>query len=206
MPRLLPINLSMSDLLSSSKGPLETATAVDLSPSIALLQRIQNGELVLPTDPKKLNEDKVLRHELSINAAAELGFPIGNFKADGSSSVLVQDYAKYREIADGNTKLLVGVTVRYVVAFKNLNTNIRINAVPTVAAAIQLGLAEASATFEVRGMSSRKISSLVPIVDKLDVEKYAEFSEAQKAIKDLVWDTETAVDPVVLAVMGDTRD
>jgi hypothetical protein len=93
-----------------------------------------------------------------------------------------------------------------VVAFKNLNTNIRINAVPTVAAAIQLGLAEASATFEVRGMSSRKISSLIPIVDKLDVEKYAEFSEAQKAIKDLVWDTETSVDPVVLAVMGDTRD
>ena len=207
MIKLLPVNIDIGQLFARAKGTTrESKRVVNISPSIALLERIQNGTLKLPSGPKELNHENVLFHQMSVSAAIELGIPVGDFKEDGNSSVVVQDYAKYRELADGGARLLVGVAVRYSVAFQSLNTAFRINSVPAIAAAIQLNIATASARFEVLGMGSSKITSLIPIVDKLDVEKYALYAEAQKAIKALVWDAETYVEPVPLAVYVEVTD
>ena len=71
----------------------------------------------------ELSQEKVLVHRLEAKVALDLGIPLGTFKIDGSTMRFVQDYAKYREIAYGQTTVLIGVAIRYSVVFRVLNTS-----------------------------------------------------------------------------------
>lgn len=206
MSELLPIASSdvLDELLGATKS-LETTTVVDLSPSESLLAKIQSGAVALPKTLKELNRTNTFTYSLSAQAALKLGIPLGDMSADGSTSVFVQDYAQYRELAEGAQKVLAGVAVRYSIAFRQLGGSFKLSGLPMIAAAVQLNFAQASARFEVLGMSSPRIAELVPVVSQMDVEAYAKYAEALQAIKALIWDEETSVEPTILAVNGEAR-
>lgn len=204
MSQLLPVGLSLSDLfhkvLAGSKGTAEARSSVDLAEWADLLLKIKDGSIAVPKQLNELSQEKVLVHRLEAKVALDLGIPLGTFKIDGSTSVFVQDYAKYREIAYGQTTVLIGVAIRYSVVFRVLNTSIQLQNLPTIAAAAQLGFIDAGAMFDVRGMSSRSISKAIPIVPSLDVEAYAAYSDALRTIKDLMWEPDTVIDPVPIVI------
>ncbi len=204
MSQLLPVGLSLSDLfhkvLAGSKGTAEAQSSVDLAEWADLLLKIKDGSIAVPKQLNELSQEKVLVHRLEAKVALDLGIPLGTFKIDGSTSVFVQDYAKYREIAYGQTTVLIGVAIRYSVVFRVLNTSIQLQNLPTIAAAAQLGFIDAGAMFDVRGMSSRSISKAIPIVPSLDVEAYAAYSDALRTIKDLMWEPDTVIDPVPIVI------
>lgn len=206
MSELLPISgtAALDSFLGATKS-LRTATAVDLSPSEPLLAKIQSGAVALPKTVRELNRTNTFTYSLSAQAAVELGIPLGSMNVDGSTSVFVQDYAQYRELAEGAQKVLVGVAVRYSIAFRQLGGNFKLSGLPMIAAAVQLNFAQSSARFEVLGMSSPRIAELVPVVSQMDVEAYAKYAEALQAIKALIWDEETSVEPTILAVNGEAR-
>jgi len=204
MSQLMPVGLSLSDLfhrvLAGNKGTAGAQSAIDLSDWADLLLKIKDGSIIVPTKLNELNQDQVLVHHLEAKAALDLGIPLGSFKIDGSTSVFVQDYAKYREIAYGQTTVLIGVAIRYSVVFRVLNASIQLQSLPTIAAAAQLGFIDSGAVFDVRGMSSRNISKAIPIVPSLNVEAYAAYSDALRTIKDLMWEADTVIDPVPIVI------
>lgn len=206
MSQLLPIaRADVAYALLERTKSLETAPIVDLTPSESLLAKIRSGEIKLPTKVQELTQIKTLTYSLSAKAALQLGIPLGDMSADGSTSVFVQDYAQYRELAEGAQKVLAGIAIRYAIAFRQLGGTFKLSGLPMIAAAVQLNFAQASAKFDVLGMSSPRITELVPVVSQLDVEAYAKYAEALNAIKALIWDEKTYVEPVILAVVGEAH-
>ncbi len=206
MAQLLPLYPNVVDrLLRRATSRAESTGRVDLSPSVSLLTRLQSGEIKKPTTLKELIHIQTLTYSVSAAAAVELGFPLGSLKVDGSTSVFIQDFAQYRELIEGHQRVLIGVAIRYGIAFRKLDGKLNLNSLAMIAAAAQLNLAETSAKFDVMGMSSPQISDLVPALPQLDVDAYVKYSAALQAIKRLMGAPDTYIEPMVLAVYADTH-
>jgi hypothetical protein len=205
MSQLLPVGFSLGDLirrvLGADKGAVGEQQVVDLSSSAELLMNIQEGKIAIPKTLGELNEHKIFTNTVEAKVALDLGIPlVGGFKADGSTSVFVQDYANYCEVVFGQTTLIMGVTIRYKIAFRVLDASAQVQNLPCITASAQLGFVQAEAQFEVRGVTSYDIAQAIPVITKLDVEAYTTYSDALKTIKKLMWEKDAIFSPVPIII------
>lgn len=152
-----------------------------------------------------INED-IFWSKLSLSVAAKLGIPFGSAEGSYSRKILVQEYAKYVDIREGDGKVRWGIAIRWISNIKVLDAKANLSSLPVISASAELGYVEASSKFQVRGMSSQRITELMPDDMELSIENYLELKDALEAIKGEIWSDQTTISPTVLSIHSDVRD
>jgi len=172
----------------------------DISKSKSLIDEIKNNQLSPTEDLSELTSEATFTHQLDLKAALSLNIPLGNIDTNSQWQVMIQEYSKYKDISSNDNVLRWGISIRWIVNFKSINVNANLSSLPLIAASAQLGLAQAEARFEVRGISSEKITNLIPASCELKVDTYAEMNKSLVEIKNLIYDQNTIIRPQILAL------
>ncbi len=198
---MLPINMldaRLDRLAGTSKeleipeGTLAALNSLAANPPPATLNDLTNEDTFVSL--------------LSVEAAASLGIPFGSAESKTARRIVVQEYAKYRDIMEGTTAVRWGVGVRWIVNVKILNTEAKISSVPMVAASAQVGFVEATARFQVLGIASPEVTKAIPAPTDLNTETYVELKQALLKIKALIYEQATTIRPQVLAITADAPE
>jgi hypothetical protein len=136
---------------------------------------------------------------LSITEAVRLQIPFLSLENEGKKSVLIQEYSKYREVSQINSKLRYGIAIRWIISIVELDVKARIDQANMIAASAEFGYVKTNAKFQVIGMQSQEITDLIPNPDDLTVDQYALFASSLTAIKKLISKRTTTIRPKLLA-------
>lgn len=167
-----------------------------------LLNSVNSNQIQLPTKLSELDRETVDIIDLSVDTALALRIPFGATDNKLSRRVYIQEYKKYKEITQGNETLHAGISIRWIVNIKKLNSSANISSLPMVTASAQFNNLSASVRFEVIGISSSEITELLPTNVDLKADTYVELKNAFEKIKGKIWDTVTTITPSVLGVFG----
>ena len=74
-----------------------------------------------------------------------------------------------------------------------------------IAASAEFGLVDATIRFEQMGMHSPEITELIPAIASLNIDSYTQLNAAFEGIKDLVYNEQTEIRPVIISVLGDIK-
>jgi hypothetical protein len=173
----------------------------------SFIRKVVRGQIEVPKSLKDLDSGEIVStYQFSVDMALALELPIGSTEAKFARKIFIQEYSNFREITDNDQKLRYGIAIRWIANIKMLDVKANISSMPFVAASAQFGHVEASARFQVVGISSHKITQLMPNPANLDLESYVEMKNALTEIKKLIWDSETKVTPQPLAVFGEISE
>ncbi len=167
-----------------------------------LLNSVNSNQIQLPTTLSELDRETVDIIDLSVDTALALRIPFGATDNKLSRRVYIQEYKKYKEITQGNETLHAGISIRWIVNIKKLNSSANVSSLPMVTASAQFNNLSASVRFEVIGISSSEITELLPTNVDLKADTYVELKNAFEKIKGKIWDTATTITPSVLGVFG----
>lgn len=170
--------------------------------SESLIRLVNSNQINLPTELSELDRETVDIIDLSVDTALALRIPFGATDNKLSRRVYIQEYKKYKEITQGNDSIHCGISIRWIVNIKKLNSSADISSLPMVTASAQFNNLSASVRFEVVGISSSEITSLLPTNVDLKADTYVELKNAFEKIKGKIWDNATTITPSVLGVFG----
>lgn len=170
-----------------------------------LLKAVNLNQVTLPTKLNELDRETVDIIDLSVDAALALRIPFGSTDNKLSRRVYIQEYKKYKEISQGNDTLHCGIGIRWIVNIKKLNSSADITSLPMVTASAQFNSLSASVRFEVVGISSSDITSLLPTNVDLKADTYVDLKNSFEKIKAKIWDAGTTISPSILGIFGTVK-
>lgn len=203
---MMPVGDELTDWGGGGGGGGGSPKTVDTSPSDKLVKKISQKEVTPPTSLQDLFSEDVFTSQLSVNAATELKIPFGAVDNKFSRKIFIQEYAKFIDIKEGAQSVRWGVSIRWIVNLKINNASAQISSLPMVAASAQVGYINASARFQVIGLSSSKITTLMPSPAELTIDTYVEMKNAFSSIKALIHDSTTIVKPQILSVLAEVNE
>ncbi len=181
--------------------------AVDFSLSANLFNSVVENSINVPKTLNELTSEDVFTSRLSVDAALELRLPIGgDIESKVSRRIFIQEYSKFKDIVEGTQKVRYGVGIRWIVNIKIIDSKASITQLPFIAASVQFGYAEASARFQVIGLSSAEITNLLPVPQALNIDSYGDMFKAFENIKKQIYSQNTIVTPEILSVLGEVKD
>jgi hypothetical protein len=179
-------------------GSMRTEIAAVIPQSI--VTQIKNKAISLPDRLDQLPHLDTFSQELQVDAALDLGLPVGQLKTNAKRTIFVQEYAQYEKYQDSGEEVLFGVSIRWLMDIEISSSNARLTSAPLVAASATFGYAKASVRFQVIGLNSQAIREAIPNPIDLTVERYEELALGLKRIKALMSEKDTIVTPRILAV------
>jgi hypothetical protein len=190
----------------SAHVPIPYSQAIDTSAGESILKKIAANDIIVPSSINDLFNEDVFTSQLSINVATQLKIPFGASDNSLSRKIFIQEYAKFKDINVDEKYVRWGVSIRWIINIKIINTSAEISSLPMVAAAAQVGYINATARFQVVGLNSSKITSLIPAPAELNIETYMEMKNAFSSIKALIHDSSTSVKPQILSVLAEVPE
>jgi len=197
MKRFMPLGDQSTSLINHGN--------VDLSLSGDLASRVLKKSVPTPTADELTRVD-VSTTQLTVDAAIALNIPIGEISAKYSRRVFIQEYIKFTDIEDGEQKVRYGVGIRWVLNVQLGEGGAKMTSIPIIAASVEMGYAQATALFQVIGLSSPKIDAAIAAPSRLTLDSYYEMNQSFLDIKALVNDPGTKISPQILAVLGEAKD
>jgi hypothetical protein len=182
MPDLMPVNIG-------------EATVVSRASSIAGL------------DPKAPPRPEVSQlaswsqenFQLDTKAAAHLGFPVAHLGAEMQRTLLIFGSSRWADTDSGDGHVYrFGVALRVLVQVTSATVKGDLT-LPSIAADVQLGNAQASAQLLVRGYNSSTLGKLLPPWQSFNVDSYATYMAAISAIQGEVMAHDENIVPQLLA-------
>jgi hypothetical protein len=170
-----------------------------------VIKLVENNQIQLPTSLQQLDREKIDIIDISVDAALALSISFGATDNKISRRVFIQEYKKYKEITSNDEVLHYGISIRWIVNIKKLNSSANISSLPMVTASAQFNNLSASVSFEVVGISSSLITPLMPTNVDLKSDTYVDLKNAFEEIKGKIWDTSTTITPSVLGIFGSVR-
>lgn len=167
---------------------------------------IAEGIIEMPSLLAELTNAKTETIKLSVDAALKLQIPIGSTDNKLSRTIFIQEFKQYKEITKNQEIVHFGISIRWIINIQKLNSSANITSLPMIAASGQFNYVNASARFEVNGISSREITALIPAPKDLTTETYVEFNQAFIKIKDKIWDGNVTITPKILGVYANISD
>ena len=174
--------------------------------SLKLATELAENRRSAPSKLSELTNDELIQTKLSTNVAGKLGIPFGSTEGSFSRSIFIQEHAKYVDIPNGKGNVRWGVAIRWISNIKVIDVKANISSLPVISASAELGHVEASSKFQVIGMSSKKITELMPSNVALSIESYAEMKRALQEIKAEIWSKNTTIAPTILSVYSSITD
>lgn len=175
-------------------------------PDLSLLTDIDEGKVQIPAGLSDLTNEKTETIKLSVDAALKLQIPFGSADNKLARTIFIQEYKKYRALTKNEEMVHYGICIRWIVNIEKLNAMARISSLPLVAASGEFNYVNASARFEVIGISSPAITKLIPAPKDLTTETFTELNNAFNKIKDKIWDKDIQIMPKILGIYGSIAD
>lgn len=202
MKDYIPLSGSTSGFINNLD---DYKTLIDIhDPSI--FADIAEGIIEMPSLLTELTNAKTETIKLSVDAALKLQIPIGPTDHKLSRTIFIQEFKQYKEITKNQETVHFGIGIRWIINIQKLSSSANITSVPMIAASGQFNYVNASARFEVNGISSRDITALIPAPKDLTTETYVEFNQAFIKIKDKIWDDNVTITPKILGVYANLSD
>jgi hypothetical protein len=167
---------------------------------------IDEGIIAIPSLLTELTNAKTETIKLSVDAALRLQIPIGSTDNKLSRTIFIQEFKQYKEITKNQEIVHFGISIRWIINIQKLNSSANITSLPMIAASGQFNYVNASARFEVNGISSKEITALIPAPKDLTTETYVEFNQAFIKIKDKIWDKNVTITPRILGIYANISD
>ncbi len=202
MAQFVPYNFA----LTSPMDYESISNDVDLKESKDLITKIYNNEIALPTSVSELTDGEVTQYyKLSVDAAAALKIPFGTTEGKSTREICIQQYEKYKIITDGRQKVKVGIGIRWTANVKRKSISAKVDSLAGIAASAEFGHVDATIRFEQMGMHSPEITALIPTITTLNTDSYAQLNTAFEGVKNLIYDEQTEIRPVIISVLGDVK-
>jgi hypothetical protein len=202
MKDYIPLSGSTSGL---ANYPEEYRSLINIQdPSI--FADIEDGKIEIPSLLTELVNAKTETVKLSVDAALKLQIPIGSTDNKLSRTIFIQEFKQYKEITKNQETIHFGISIRWIINIQKLNSSANITSLPMIAASGQFNYVNASARFEVNGISSKEITALIPAPKDLTTETYVEFNEAFLKIKNSIWDENVTITPKILGIYANISD
>jgi hypothetical protein len=179
MPKMYPVNMSVQDVHA----------AAGLGPAAS-------GPAVPTTD--QLDNWSQEAYSLSVNAAANLGFPVGNITASYQRDALMFGSSRWLDVVDGEHTYRFGVALRAIVVISDIKGSGALT-LPVVAAKVELENARASAQLLVRGYKGSSLGGLLPSWQTFGVDSYGQYMLAITALQKQIMEDAGNIQPELLA-------
>jgi hypothetical protein len=179
---LLPVNISEAAVVSRAAAVTGLTATRPQPPAVA--------------DLSSWSQEN---YQLTVKAAAHLGFPVANLNAELDSDVLIFGTSRWTDVDSGDGHVYrFGVSLRVLVEVVSVDAKIDLT-LPAIAANVQLGRAEASAQLVVRGYNSSTLGKLLPPWQAFTVDSYSQYMSAISAIQQAVMQSDDGIVPQLLA-------
>lgn len=180
MNGLVPVNLSVADAHAAA-GLSTDAETLPAAPSVDQLDNWSQES-----------------YNLTIDAAASLGFPVGNVSAQYKSQALLFGSSRWRDITQGTNSYRFGVALRAIVVVTDIKGSGGLT-LPVVAAKVEIEGARATAQLLVRGYKGNKLGETLPAWQSFGVDSYHDYMSAVSKIQSLIMEDEAGIEPELLA-------
>src|SRR5438128_3466124 len=172
--RLVPVNYSAPWVVSQTVKPVSGGGTG------------QPAQPPVPPAVDQLANWAVEQYSLDVNAAADLGFPVGSLNVAYKQQVLLFGSSRSADVHgdDGNVYRF-GVAIRALIEVSSLQVDGAIT-IPLVAAKVELGEARASAQLMVRGYRGPGLGKLLPQWQTFGVDSYAAYMKAVSDIQSTI--------------------
>ncbi len=185
MPAMIPVNMSVEDVLAAAG--LAPGTPAPAAP-----------------DPTELDNWAQEAYSLSVNAAASLGFPVGNVTATFQRDALMFGASRWIDVVSGEHTYRFGVALRAIVVVSEIKGNGALT-LPVVAAKVELEGARASAQLLVRGYKGNAMGGLLPAWQTFGVDSYGQYMTAISALQKQIMEDAGNIQPELLATSAVAR-
>lgn len=179
MPKMTPVNLSVEDVHA-----------------VAGL----GADVQVPAVPggDELDNWAQEAYSLTVSAAAELGFPVGNISATFQRNALMFGSSRWKDVASGEQTYRFGVALRAIVVVSDIKGSGALT-LPVVAAKVELEGARASAQLMVRGYKGSALGELLPAWQTFGVDSYGQYMTAITGLQKAIMGDAGNIQPELLA-------
>ena len=142
MPKMLPVNMSVEGVHVAAGLP-------------------SSHQMPVVPSADELDNWTQENYSLSVSAAANLGFPVGNVEGSVQHDALMFGAARWKDVVSGEHSYRFGVALRALVVVSDIKVSGALT-LPVVAAKVELEGARASAQLMVRGYVGSDLGALLP--------------------------------------------
>lgn len=128
-----------------------------------------------PPTPSQLSTLSVTNNSMSLSAAAQLGFPLGNVDSNGTGRVLVQDWSRTATCTarDGKTELIYGQAIRVIASADELDAEGGLS-LPIIAAHATLNRQATNIQAQIMGFNDPTVNQLAArLLGPIDVTTFS---------------------------------
>jgi hypothetical protein len=179
MSKMTPVNMSVADVHA----------AAGLAPGT---------EMPVAPDADELDNWTQEAYSLSVSAAGDLGFPVGNISATFQRNALMFGSSRWKDVVSGEHTYRFGVALRALVVVSEIKGSGALT-LPVVAAKVELEGARASAQLLVRGYKGSALGGLLPAWQSFGVDSYAQYMSAVSGIQKAIMEDAADIEPELLA-------
>lgn len=179
MSKMLPVNMSVEDVRA----------AAGLDPRAHLP--------AVPT-ADQLDNWSQEAYSLSVSAAANLGFPVGNITASFQRDSLMFGSLRWVDVTAGEHTYRFGVALRAIVVISDIKGDGALT-LPVVAAKVELEGARASAQLLVRGYKNSTLGGMLPAWQSFGVDSYGQYMTAISDLQKQIMGDPGNIQPELLA-------
>jgi len=179
MPRMTPVNMSVEGVHAAAGLPSSHQMPV------------------VPT-ADELDSWAQENYSLSVSAAANLGFPVGNVSGSVQHDALMFGASRWRDVVSGEHTYRFGVALRALVVVSEIKVSGALT-LPVVAAKVELEGARASAQLMVRGYQGSDLAGLLPTWQSFGVDSYAQYMAAVSSLQKAIMSDAASIQPELLA-------
>jgi hypothetical protein len=137
-------------------------------------------------------------YSLSVSAAGDLGFPVGNLSATFQRTSLMFGASRWKDVVSGEHTYRFGVALRALVVVSDIKGSGALT-LPVVAAKVEIEGARASAQLLVRGYKGSTLGGLLPAWQSFGVDSYAQYMSAISAMQKAIMEDAANIEPELLA-------
>jgi hypothetical protein len=179
MPRMTPVNLSVADVHAAAG---------------------LGADAEAPTVPSadELDNWSQEAYSLSVSAAADLGFPVGNISATFQRDALMFGSSRWKDVVSGDHTYRFGVALRAIVVVSDIKGSGALT-LPVVAAKVELEGARASAQLMVRGYKGSTLGELLPAWQSFGVDSYGQYMTSVTGMQKAIMEDAGNIQPELLA-------
>ena len=179
---LLPVNINEATVVARASAVTGVSASLPTPPGV--------GDLASWSQEN---------YQLSVSAAAHLGFPIAALSGDIKQDLLIFGTSRWTDVDSGDGHVYrFGISLRVLVQVQSVQAELDLT-LPTIAASVQLGRAQASAQLIVRGYNSATLGKLLPPWQSFNVDSYSQYMSAVTAIQQEIMANDGSVVPQLLA-------
>jgi len=179
MSKMTPVNLSVADVHAAAG--LAAGTEMPTAP-----------------DAGELDNWTQEAYSLSVSAAADLGFPVGNISATFRRDALMFGSSRWKDVVSGEQTYRFGVALRALIVVSDIKGSGALT-LPVVAAKVELEGARASAQLLVRGYKGSTLGALLPAWQSFGVDSYAQYMSAVSGMQKAIMEDAANIEPELLA-------